>query len=103
MTSIDAAQRACRTAGTAALGTAAAIAVLAWTPDGRGEVLLWTVVVVATGLGFLTLTVVRTVLTRHSGPIARALTEIKTERAADRAAEAARRVTADHNHEGEAQ
>lgn len=96
MTSIDAAQRACRTTGTAALGTAAVIAVLAWTPDGRGEVLLWTVLVVATALGFLALTVVRTLLDRHAGPITRALTEIKTERAAIAAAEAAQRVTADH-------
>lgn len=102
MTSIDTAQRACRTAGTAALGIAAVIAVLAWTPDGRGEALLWTALVVATGLGFLTLTVVRTVLDRHAGPIGRALAEIKTERAAVAAAAAAQRVTADHN-EGEEQ
>ena len=104
MTSIDTAQRACRTAGTAALGTAAMIAVLTWTPDGRGEVLLWTAVVVATAVGLLALTVVRTVLDRHAGPIGRALAEIKTERAAVAAAAAAQRVTADHNtNEGEEQ
>jgi len=102
MTSIAAVQRACRTAGTAALGTAAVIAVLAWTPDGRGEAVLWTALVVATGIGLLALTVVQRLLDRHGGPIGRALIEIKTERAADRAAEAAQRVTADHNHEGEA-
>ncbi|MFM9378588.1 hypothetical protein [Gordonia sp. VNK21] len=99
---IYAAQRACRTAGTAALGTAAVIAVLAWTPDGRGEVLLWTALVVATVAGFLVLTVVRAALDRHAGPIGRALAEIKTERAAVAAAAAAQRVTADHNiNEGE--
>lgn len=92
-----------RTAGTAALGAAAALAVLAWTPDGRGEVILWTVLVVATALGFLALTAGVRVLDRHSGPITRALDEIKTERAAERELVAAQRVTADHNHEGEEQ
>ncbi|GEE02412.1 hypothetical protein nbrc107696_28580 [Gordonia spumicola] len=92
---------AVRTAGTAALGTAAVLAVLAWTPDGRGEAILWAALVVATGAGLLALTVGVRALDKHAGPITRALDEIKTERAAERELVAAQRVTADH-HEGEA-
>lgn len=92
---------AVRTAGTAALGTAAILAVLAWTPDGRGEAILWTALVVATAVGLLALTAGVRVLDKHAGPITRALDEIKTERAAERDLVAAQRVTADHNHNHE--
>lgn len=76
---------AASTVGRWALGVAAGIAVLAWTPNGRGEAVLWAVTVVALVIGVAALTTVPRLLGRYQGPIALAVTGIREQRAAERA------------------
>ena len=75
---------AASTVGRWALGVAAGIAVLAWTPNGRGEAVLWAVTLVTLVIGVLALTTMPRLLGRYQGPIALAVTGIRDQRAAER-------------------
>ena len=79
-------QKACRATGQALVIGAAGIAVLVWTPTGRGEAVLWAVTLAALAIGVLALTTVPRLLVRYEGPIALAVNGIRDQRAAEREA-----------------
>ena len=79
-------QKACRATGQALVIGAAGIAVLVWTPSGRGESILWAFTLTALVIGVLALTTAPRLLGHYSGPIALAVTGIREQRAAGREA-----------------